>query len=81
MKHSEVKRAVPSKVSCDGPQLLFYHHACSDPKDADGNWEEYMIIAMDIFFRQLLLLHGKGPVPEFWTYYENLYRREALHTW
>lgn len=50
IRHLEVKRAVSSKVFCDIPQPLFYHHSCSDPKDSGGNWEEYVIIAMDFFF-------------------------------
>lgn len=47
--HLEVKRADPSKVFGDKPQLLFDHPACSDLRDSDGNWEEYVIIAMECF--------------------------------
>lgn len=80
--HLEVKRADPSKVFGDKPQLLFDHPACSDLRDSDGNWEEYVIdYCHGVFFRQLLLLYGKGPAPEFWTYHKNLCRREALHSW
>lgn len=63
IRHLEVKRAVPPKVFCGRPQLLFYHRACSDPKDADGNWEEYVIIAMDFFSGSCFCFMAKAQFP------------------